>query len=60
MTIQIQHQNQLLNRPIRHSNSEVNHLTTPPKWTHHPITFTPLSKESLSTLITFKNSIGEN
>ncbi len=60
MTIQIQHKNQLLNRPIRHSKSEINHRTTPPKWTKHPITFKPHSKESLSKLITFQNSIGEN
>jgi len=53
MTIQIQHNNQLLNRPIRRSNSEINHHTTTPKWTNHPITLKPHSKESLSKLITF-------
>ncbi len=60
MTIQINHKNQLLNRPIRHSNTKVTLQTSTPKWTHHPITFTPLSKELLSKLITFQNSIGEN
>lgn len=58
MTIQIQHKNQLLNRPIKRS--KINHHTTTPKWTNHPITFKSHSKESLSKLITFKNSIREN
>lgn len=60
MPIQIQHKNQLLNRPVRRSNSEINHHTTTPKWTNHRIIFIPPSKKSLSTLITFQNSIGEN
>ncbi|PHX06543.1 hypothetical protein VSPL_18330 [Vibrio splendidus] len=60
MPIQIQHQNQLMNRPIRRSNSEINHQTTPLKWTNHSITFTPSSKKTLSKLITFQNTIGEN
>lgn len=58
MTIQIKHQ--LLNRPIRRSNTEVTLQTTTPLWTKKPITFKPHSKESLSKLITFQNSIGEN
>lgn len=33
MTIQIKHQNQLLNRPIRRSNTEVTLQTTTPLWT---------------------------
>ncbi|EGR3116664.1 hypothetical protein CGK39_07765 [Vibrio parahaemolyticus] len=60
MAIQIKHQNQPLNSPIRRSNPEVTLQTTNPRWTHYPITFTQSSKKSLSKLITFKNSIGEN
>lgn len=60
MPIQIKHTNTLLNRSIRHSNPEIILLSIAPKWTNNPITFTPHSKESLSKLITFKNSIGEN
>ncbi|EGR2874365.1 hypothetical protein CGJ93_16040 [Vibrio parahaemolyticus] len=60
MTIQIKHQNQLLNRPIRRSNTEVTLQTTTPLWTKKTITFKPHSKESLSKPITFQNSIEEN
>ncbi len=60
MTTQIKHTNTLLNRSIRHSNPEIILLSTAPKWTNNPITFTPHSKKSLSKVITFQNSIEEN